>query len=152
MTYNSRKYPLPKWYNKPSSPSKRKERWVTLIIRSAHYSMLREMADYQELTIGQAAMEAIEKEFNKMLKEVDPNAEEYSPVYKPDKRKKNPFRKERSAASKKYKTIDEILASIQAEIEPDVEPEAPVEEPTAPEQEPVQEVSNTRRKIHVSRF
>jgi hypothetical protein len=51
------------------SPSKRDTAWATLIIRSKSYAMLKELADYYETSIGQAAMDLIEREFNKILEE-----------------------------------------------------------------------------------
>ncbi len=51
------------------SPSKRDTAWSTLIIRSKAYAMLKELADYYEISIGQAAMDLIEREFNKILEE-----------------------------------------------------------------------------------
>jgi hypothetical protein len=67
MTYNQKKYPRPLWKNKPSSPANRKEAWVTIMIRSTFYAMLRELAEFHNITIGQAAMFAIEKDFREVL-------------------------------------------------------------------------------------
>jgi hypothetical protein len=51
------------------SPSQRDTAWATLIIRSKSYAMLKELADYYDVSIGQAAMDLIEREFNKLLEE-----------------------------------------------------------------------------------
>jgi hypothetical protein len=67
MTYDQKKYPRPAWKQKPTSPANRKEAWVTIVIRSPFYTMLRELADFHHITIGQAAMFAIEKDFREVL-------------------------------------------------------------------------------------
>jgi len=67
MTYNKRKYARAHWKAKPSSPANRPEAWVTIMIRSTFYRMLRELAEYHHITIGQAAMFAIEKDFRVAL-------------------------------------------------------------------------------------
>jgi len=166
MTYNKRKYPIAPWHNKPSSPTYRKERWVTLILRSVHYAMLREMSAYQNMSIGQVAMEAIEKEFNRVLKEIDPKAKEFvyvpPPTAKKFKNRKRPQTKPPASTAingpgKKpvwvKRTVEEVLQKLQDEITPK-EPE-PLQEPppteAPPSTEPVEE-NPIRRKIHVSRF
>lgn len=51
----------------PTSPSRRKEPWVTVTLRAVTYAMLRELADFHKITIGNAASQCIEKEFKKLL-------------------------------------------------------------------------------------
>jgi type III secretory pathway component EscV len=51
------------------SPSQRDTAWATLIIRSKSYAMLKEIAEYYGISNGQAAMDLIEREFNKLLEE-----------------------------------------------------------------------------------
>lgn len=52
-----------------TSPAHRKEPWSTVTIRSRQYAMLRELAGYYGISIGQVAMELIEKEFFACLAE-----------------------------------------------------------------------------------
>ena len=65
--YGKRKRPTPPGKRAPKSPSRRHTPWTTLTIRSEHYAMLRELADLYECTIGQVAMDLIEREFKKKL-------------------------------------------------------------------------------------
>jgi hypothetical protein len=51
------------------SPSKRDTAWATVIVRSKSYAMLKELSDYYETSIGQTAMDLIEREFNRILEE-----------------------------------------------------------------------------------
>jgi hypothetical protein len=51
------------------SPSKRNTAWATLIIRAKSYAMLKEVAGYYNVSIGQASMDLIEREFNRLLEE-----------------------------------------------------------------------------------
>jgi len=69
MVYNQRKYPRPSWKSKPTSPAKRKEAWTTIIIRTEFYAMLRELSEFHHITVGQAAMFAIEKDFREVLEQ-----------------------------------------------------------------------------------
>lgn len=55
------------------SPSKRNTAWDTLIVRAKSYAMLKEIAGYYDVSIGQAAMDLIEKEFNRLLEQQNGN-------------------------------------------------------------------------------
>lgn len=56
----------PTW-RKPTSPSKRKEPWCSIIVRRAVYAMIRELADHNNCTIGEVLRVLIEQEFHKTL-------------------------------------------------------------------------------------
>jgi hypothetical protein len=126
--------------------------------------MLREMSAYRNMSIGQVAMEAIEKEFNRVLKEIDPKAEEFVYVppptanrYKKGKRPqtKPPASTAINGPGKKpvwvKRTVEEVLQRLQDEITP----KEPVQEPppteAPPSTEPVEE-NPIRRKIYVPIF
>jgi hypothetical protein len=164
MTYDKKKRRLPSWYNAPTSPVYRKEPWVTIIIRKAHYAMLREMAEYKGISVAGVAMEAIEVEFNRMLREIDPVAENFT--YAPPPLKRQSPRKKRVRKITRKKSIDEILADLEAQIHPPLQERPPkrpppvhgkededngVEEPT-PEETPAEESTPRRAKIYVPRF
>lgn len=73
MAYGKRRRKRPvKELKRPKSPSQRKTPWVTLTIRAEHYTMLRELAEYNKCTISLAAMVLIEAEFMRVLNTVDP--------------------------------------------------------------------------------
>lgn len=159
MTYNKRKYARPTWVIKPTSPSQRREPWVTIMIRSGHYKMLREMREYLDCTIGQAAMGAIETEFNRLLQEASPGAETFEFVPPKPKKPGRPKgardkRKRRGRSSKKQEpvkkpprpTIEEIMT-----IKPLNAPDVPdvVEPVDTPEQ---LETPTPKRKVYVPRF
>lgn len=57
---------------RPTSPSRREVPWVTLTIRSEHYAMLRELADFHQCSIGTAAMALIQAEFIRQVAQTDP--------------------------------------------------------------------------------
>lgn len=168
MSYNKRKFAIPAWVNKPTSPSARHEPWVTIIIRKAHYKMLREMATYHDLTIGKAAMKCIEQEFNALLKTVDPEAAEFIVTPVPRRKFGRPVGTKDSKPRRKPKlTIEELLKPIprnaphtekgarptgivEDEIDlprGDPKPDETTAEDTAPE-----DTTPARRKLHVSRF
>ena len=86
MTFDMRKRRHKQRGAKPTAPIDNPNKWATLIIRSEHYSMLRELALYYDRTIGQTAMTLIADEFNKLLKEVDPKykVEGFRPSIFPD--------------------------------------------------------------------
>jgi hypothetical protein len=65
--YGKRRKPSPPGAKVPKSPSRRPTPWTTLTIRSEHYAMLRELAEFYETTIGQVAMDLIERDFKKRL-------------------------------------------------------------------------------------
>ncbi len=65
--YGKRRKPTPPGKKVPKSPARRHTPWTTLTIRSEHYAMLRELADFYETTIGQVAMDLIERDFKKRL-------------------------------------------------------------------------------------
>jgi hypothetical protein len=54
------------------SPSRRETPWATLTIRAEHYAMLRELSEFNDCTIGMAAMVLIETEFLRVLALSDP--------------------------------------------------------------------------------
>lgn len=58
--------PDPSW-RKPTSPSRRKEAWTTVIIRAHVYAMIRELADHHDIPIGEIVRIVIEQEFKKTL-------------------------------------------------------------------------------------
>jgi len=163
MTYNKRKFAIPTWVNKPTSPSQRHEPWVTIIIRKAHYKMLREMSTLHEISIGQAAMKCIEKEFNELLKSVDPEAAEYIATPVPRKQTGRPVgSKDKTPRRKPKLTIEELLKPISRYAHPDkkgarptgiVEDEIdlPRGDPKTEETAPT-DTKTARRKLHVSRF
>lgn len=156
MTYDKRKYARPNWVIKPTSPSQRREAWVTIMIRSGHYKMLREIKDYLDCTIGQAAMGAIEQEFNRLLQEASPGADTFEFVppkpKKPgrpkgarDKRKRRKPGTVPEKIKKARPTIEEIMTikPLNAPVEPPVEPTVQPEPPETP---------TPKRKIYVPRF
>jgi hypothetical protein len=51
------------------SPSKRDTAWSTLIVRERSYAMIKELAEYYGTSIGQTAMDLIERDFNRILEE-----------------------------------------------------------------------------------
>lgn len=73
MAYGKRRKKRPlSQLKRPKSPSERKTPWVTLTVRAEHYTMLRELSEYNKCTIGMAAMILIEAEFMRVLHTVDP--------------------------------------------------------------------------------
>lgn len=56
----------PAW-RQPTSPSRRKEPWCSIIIRAPAYAMLRELADHNNISIGEVVRVLAEQEFQKTL-------------------------------------------------------------------------------------
>jgi len=51
----------------PTSPSRRKEPWISVIVKAPVYAMLRELAEYNEKSLGEVIRVLVEVEFNKTL-------------------------------------------------------------------------------------
>jgi len=170
VTYDKRKYARANWLMKPTSPSKRREPWITIMIRRDHYNMLREIKDYLDCTIGHAAMGAIEREFNRLLQEASPGAETFELVPPQPKKMGRPKgardkRKRRKPVTAKARakakaealalalaktprpTIQELL--IPPPLTGPVDKSTVVAEPPAPDKP---EPTAPRRKIYVPRF
>lgn len=58
--------PDPCW-RKPTSPSRRKEPWTTIILRAPVYTMIRELADHHDVAMGEVVRVLVEHEFKKTL-------------------------------------------------------------------------------------
>lgn len=57
---------------KATAPVENPNPWATVIIRTSHYPMLRELALYYDNTMGQVVMQLVSDRFNEILKTVDP--------------------------------------------------------------------------------
>jgi hypothetical protein len=69
MTYGKRKPRKeydPTW-RKPTSPSRRKDPWMTVSLRAETYTMVRELADFNDKSCGEVIRDIVEKEFQKTL-------------------------------------------------------------------------------------
>jgi hypothetical protein len=89
-----KKWVLGRWYKlrggnvvRKASPSRRPNPWATLNIRAEHYTMLRELAEFHQCTMGAVAMALIQEEFIRQVATTDPEKarqleEEYGPQYK----------------------------------------------------------------------
>jgi hypothetical protein len=58
--------PDPTW-RKPTSPGKRKEPWINVIVRATTYAMIRELADHHDISCGEVVRITVEHEFQKTL-------------------------------------------------------------------------------------
>jgi hypothetical protein len=56
----------PKW-RVPTSPSRRKEPWITIVVKAPTYAMLRELAEYNGKSLGEVVRVITELEFQKTL-------------------------------------------------------------------------------------
>ena len=61
------KLPVDPTWRKPTSPSRRKEPWVGVIVRAPVYAMLRELAEHYDIAIGEVVRRLVEPEFKKTL-------------------------------------------------------------------------------------
>jgi hypothetical protein len=51
----------------PTSPSRRKEPWITIVVKAPTYAMLRELAEYNGKSLGEVVRVMTELEFQKTL-------------------------------------------------------------------------------------
>jgi hypothetical protein len=56
----------PSW-RQPTSPSRRKEPWCSIIVRRETYAMLRELSEHNAVSIGEVIRVLAEQEFHKTL-------------------------------------------------------------------------------------
>lgn len=56
----------PSW-RQPTSPSRRREPWITITIRAAVYAMLRELSEHNNVSVGEVVRVMTEEEFRKTL-------------------------------------------------------------------------------------
>lgn len=59
--------PVDPTWRKPTSPSRRKEPWVGVIVRAPVYAMLRELAEHYDIAMGEVVRRLVEPEFKKTL-------------------------------------------------------------------------------------
>jgi hypothetical protein len=95
---------------KPTAPVNIPNPWTTVIIRRTYYAMLRELALYYKQAISETVMKLIDEEFNKILKEVDPeNAEKgYHPPLATEPKKRGRPRKYRGRLVQKTLAEDDV--------------------------------------------
>jgi hypothetical protein len=62
---------------KEVSPSLRRKNWGMVTIRAEHHVMLRELSDHHKISNGATAGMLIEKEYFKILREIDPEKAEF---------------------------------------------------------------------------
>jgi len=63
---SAKKKQNPKW-RVPTSPSRRKEPWITIVVKAPTYAMLRELAEYNGKSLGEVVRVMTELEFQKTL-------------------------------------------------------------------------------------
>ena len=73
MPYGTKRTPAarkkkrdPSW-RVPTSPSRRKEPWISIIVKAPTYAMLRELAEYNGKSLGEVIRVLTEVEFQKTL-------------------------------------------------------------------------------------
>lgn len=59
--------PVDPTWRKPTSPSRRKEPWTTIILRAPVYTMIRELADHHDVAMGEVIRVLVEHEFKRTL-------------------------------------------------------------------------------------
>lgn len=64
--HKPKKDPSPEW-RKPTSPSRRKEPWIPIMLRAHVYAMVRELALHHDVSMGEVVRVIVEAEFQKTV-------------------------------------------------------------------------------------